>query len=150
MTQVDFLEIAKKENIKPNHFLNIIKAFLMGGFIGFIGQGLFLLFNVNFKINEENASLLVTFTIIIMTMILTITGTYKKLAKKVGAGLFIPITGFANSVIASALESQFEGPIFGLGSRLFYLAGSVITFGVTSAFFYSLLHFLLQNWGLAL
>lgn len=150
MTEDEFLEIAKKEKIKLKHFFNIIKAFLMGGIIGLIAQGLFLFFNIVFKINEDNASLLASFTIIMVTTILTVSGTYKKLAKKVGAGLFIPITGFANSVIASALESKFEGPIFGLGSRLFYLAGSVITYGVTSAFFYSLLHFLLQNWGLAL
>ena len=81
-------------------------------------------------------------TIILITCILTGVGVYDKIAKYLGAGIFIPITGFANSMCSSALESKTEGLIFGIGSNMFKLAGSVITYGVVSAYLVSLVRYI--------
>ena len=80
-------------------------------------------------------------------MILTKTGVYKKMAQIFGAGLFIPITGFANSVISEGIEYHTEGLIFGIGSRLMSLAGSVIAYGTLGATIYGLIAFILYSCG---
>ena len=81
------------------------------------------------------------------SMLQVIDYSYKKLASKLGAGIFLPTTGFANAMISSSIEARFEGPIFGFGSKVFNLAGSVIAYGVISAFFYGLICYFLSLLG---
>ena len=92
---------------------------------------------------EKSALSLVVVTIILATALATGFGVYDKLAQRCGAGLFIPISGFANALSAAALEGRSEGPIYGIGTNMFKLAGSVLTYGIASAFFFGALRFLM-------
>lgn len=150
MNKNQYEEIVKKNQIKTNKFKKIIIAFCVGGIMGLISQTLYFISYKYLKLSLEDSSLISTLIIILVTSILTGTGIYKKIAEKSGAGLFIPTSGFANSVVSSSIESKFEGPVFGIGSRMFYLAGSVITYAIVGAFFYALIRFALSFVGVAL
>lgn len=150
MNKNQYEEIVNKNKIKSNKFKKILIAFFVGGLMGVITQTLFYLGNKLLDLSIEDASLFATLIIIVLTTFLTGIGVYKKIGAKAGAGLFIPTSGFANSVVSSSIESKFEGPIFGIGSRMFYLAGSVITYAITGAFFYALIRLVLSIFGVAL
>lgn len=150
MNKNQYEEIVNKNKIKSNKVKKIIISFFVGGLMGVITQTLFYLGNKLLNLSIEDASLFATLIIIVLTTFLTGIGVYKKIGAKAGAGLFIPTSGFANSVVSSSIESKFEGPIFGIGSRMFYLAGSVITYAITGAFFYALIRLALSFLGIAL
>ncbi len=150
MNQEEFEQIVSDNKIRPKRLAHFLWAFFIGGLMGLLAHLFYYLAYVTFKFKKEDAMLISTLGIILLTTLLTITGLYKKIAKKAGAGLFIPTSGFANSVISSAVESRFEGPVFGVGSRMFYLAGSVITYGILGAFFYAVIRLLLTLVGVPL
>ena len=107
-------------------------SFLFGGLICSFGEALRFLF-LNFSLNEKDASACVSFVLIMITAILTGLGLFHKIAKIAGAGTFVPITGFANSVISSALEFKTEGFILGVGAKIFVIAGPVIVYGTLAS-----------------
>ena len=113
---------------------NIIMAFVWGGCMGVAGQlvleGYMSALNLSFQ--QATAPTLMTF--IASASLLTGLGVYDRLGQIAGAGLFIPITGFSNSLTSCALESKSEGLIYGIGSNMFKLAGSVLTYGIVSSF----------------
>lgn len=123
------------ESLKPkNPYLkNAIMAFLFGGLIGMIGQGIYALYMDIFNMESESAAALMSVTIVFIASVLTGLGIYDKIAKYAGAGTFIPITGFANSMTSAALEAKSEGLVLGIGSNMFKLGGTVITFGIVSS-----------------
>ena len=91
------------------------------------------------------AKTLVSVTLIIITAILTIIGVFDKLAKVAGSGSFVPITGFANSVVSPALEFKAEGHILGTGAKMFNLAGPVIVYGCGAASVYGLIYWIIEK-----
>ena len=109
-------------------------AFLGGGAIALIGQGLFDIFFYLLGQNEKTSLTLVLVLVIFISALLTGIGVYDKFAQHLGAGSFIPISGFSNALTSSALESKSEGLVYGIGSNMFKLAGSVITYGIVSAY----------------
>lgn len=119
----------KKERLK-----NSIRAFLYGGAIGAIGQGVLELYMYLYDCTEKEAIPMMTLTLVLVAVILTGLGIYDKLAKRAGAGTFIPITGFANSMASSAMEGRSEGMVTGVGASMFKLGGTVITFGIVASF----------------
>lgn len=123
------------EELKPvNHCIkNGLNAFLYGGFIGIIAQGLLEFFMNVYNCNEKDATPMMIITLVFVACLLTGLGIYDKIAAHAGAGTFIPITGFANSMSSSALDSQSEGLVLGIGSNMFKLGGTVITYGIVSA-----------------
>ena len=124
------------EKLKPRKHVikHCLNAFLYGGMIGLIGQ-IILQFYMNiFKISEKEATPMMIITIVLVAAILTGLGIYDRLGKKAGAGTFIPITGFANSMTSSALEAKSEGLVTGIGANIFKLGGTVITFGIVASF----------------
>lgn len=121
---------------------NALIAFISGGSIGVIGQVLLFGYMDWFAMKEEDALSLVIVTIILITALATGLGVYDRLAQYCGAGMFIPISGFANSLTAAAMEGKSEGLIYGIGTNMFKLAGSVLTYGIASAFFFGTLRFL--------
>ena len=125
---------------KKHVLKNVALAFLCGGIIALVMQGFFDLFIKVGNVSKEDA-------LLYNAIILTMTGVYKKMAQIFGAGLFIPITGFANSVISEGIEYHTEGLIFGIGSRLMSLAGSVIAYGTLGATIYGLIAFILYSCG---
>lgn len=135
-------DTAKKHVPKQNKLKHAVIAFVSGGSLAIIGQFLSMIYKDQLGMDEKSASTLMIVTIIFVTALLTGLGYYDKIAQKFGAGVFIPISGFANSLASCAMEGRSEGPIFGIGSNMFKLAGSVLTYGIVSACVFGALRFL--------
>src|SRR5699024_12368789 len=100
-------------------------------------------------LSQENAGTWCSLILILLSVILTGTGLYPKLAKHAGAGTLVPITGFANSVASSAIEYRAEGQSFGIGCTLFTLAGPVILYGILSSWILGVIFLILDRLGVA-
>ena len=122
------------------------KAFLVGGSICVLGQGL-LNFYQNMGLDMQTASTWVSVTLIFFSAITTGLGWYDNLGKFAGAGSIIPITGFANGVVASAIEFKKEGFILGLGSKLFTITGPVILYGLITSSLVGVIYYLVTMLG---
>ncbi len=120
---------------------NMWHAFLIGGAICLFGQILITLFET-IGTDEETAGAYEIILLVFLAVMLTGLGIYPKLAKYAGAGTLVPITGFANSVSSPAIEFQKEGQIFGVGCRIFSIAGPVILFGILSSWVLGLLYWI--------
>jgi len=138
----DYSDIIKKNAIKPNYVKNALIAFVTGGSIGVFGQGLMALFINYFDMTKDNAGSLMIVTIILITSLLTGFGVYDYFGQFAGAGGFVPISGFANAMTSAALEGRSEGITLGIGAGMFKLAGSVIAFGVTSAYILGVIRYI--------
>lgn len=125
-------EYMKKFTPKPKYVLNGAKAFLVGGSICSVSL---LLQNVLIDkgMTRETAATWVTIILVITAQTLTGLGVFDTLGKKLGAGVIVPITGFANSMVAPAIEFKKEGYIMGIGSKLFSIAGPVLVCGIVSS-----------------
>ena len=137
-----FKDIVSKTEEKKDKLGSALVAFFCGGMVALIGQAFFDLYSKAFGINEKDSVTLMLVTIIFISALLTGIGVFDKIAQKTGAGTFIPISGFANALTSSALESKSEGLIYGIGSNMFKLAGSVITYGIVSAYILGILRYL--------
>ncbi|EGQ27152.1 stage V sporulation protein AC [Sporosarcina newyorkensis 2681] len=147
MEQEKYAHLEKELSPKPPIFKNVIKAFLVGGLICLIGQFIALFYIKFFDFTERTASNPTVATMIFISMLLTGFGLYKKIAQFGGAGASVPITGFGNAVVSSAIEHKSEGYVLGVGGNMFKLAGSVILFGVFSAFVVALIKTILVKFG---
>lgn len=126
---------------------NCIKAFVVGGIICTIGQG-FTNYYFSLSSNMELAKSYTSLTLIFLAILLTGLGIYQKLAKIGGAGTLVPITGFANSVAAPAVEYKKEGQVFGIGCKIFTIAGPVILYGIFSSWALGLIYYILKQMGI--
>ena len=124
---------------KNNPFMNCLKAFLVGGSICLLGEGL-IQFYQYLGNEKELASLYGTITLIALSILLTGLNIYQKLGQFSGAGSIVPITGFANSVVSPAIEFQAEGQVFGIGCKIFTIAGPVILYGIFSSWILGLIY----------
>lgn len=140
LTERDYKEIAKKHKPKTNIVGNCLRAFFAGGLICLIGQCIQQMFMTFGGMTSKQASSPTVAVLIIISVILTSLGVYDKIAQWAGAGTAVPVTGFANSMCSSALESKAEGLVLGVGANMFKLAGAVIVFGVVAAFVVGLVH----------
>ncbi len=131
---------------KHNGFTNLIRAFLVGGIICVIGQG-FINFYKSRGAEQELAAAYTTLSLITLSIILTGLNIYPKLAKFAGAGSVVPITGFANSVAAPAVEFKKEGQVFGIGCKIFTIAGPVILYGIFSSWILGIIYYIFQKVG---
>ncbi|MCI6716518.1 MAG: SpoVA/SpoVAEb family sporulation membrane protein [Bacilli bacterium] len=129
-----YQSIIEQKPVKRPVIKNAIFAFLIGGIIGIIAEGLITLYVKAFKIEVLMANSLMSMTIVFITSILTGIGVFDKIGQIAGAGTYIPITGFSNSMTSAALEGKSEGVILGIMSNMFKLAGAVIVAGVVSSF----------------
>lgn len=127
-------QILKEEEIKRPVIKNAIKAFIIGGSICLFGQGLLWLFNDILEIEKDTSNILMAMVLVFIASLLTGIGIFDKIGEFAGAGTIVPITGFANSLTSSALESKSEGIITGILTNMFKLAGAVIAAGIISAF----------------
>jgi stage V sporulation protein AC len=138
-------QILDKEEIKRPIIKNSIVAFIIGGLICLFGEGLIMLFNKIFKIDLKTSQMLMALVIVSITALLTGIGVFDKIGEVAGAGTIIPITGFANSLTSSALESKSEGIITGILTNMFKLAGAIIATGIISAFIIGTIIYLLRG-----
>ena len=121
--------------------LQCLKAFVVGGLICVLGQGihdLALLFNLS----DADASKVTSMTLIALTALLTGVGVFDRIASFAGAGTVVPITGFANSIVAPAMEYRPEGLVLGVGAKLFTIAGPVLVYGIGASVLAGLLSLL--------
>lgn len=127
--QQDYNDYVKQ--ITPTHSLwaNMLKAFLVGGIICCLGQ---VILNVagNMGFDKEASGAWTSLILILLSVLLTGLNIYPSIANWGGAGALVPITGFANSVVAPAIEFQKEGQVFGIGCKIFTIAGPVILYGI--------------------
>lgn len=142
MEKEKYKKLTKEFIPKENKLRNMIVAFFSGGLIGLIGQLLITFYSSFDLISENEAASLMMVTIIFLSCLFTAIGFFDTLVSKMGAGLFVPISGFAHATTSSALEYKKEGLVFGIGSNIFKLSGSVILYGVVSAYVFGLIRFI--------
>lgn len=133
------------KEVTPTHnlFSQMARAFLVGGCICIIGQ--FILNTAaNMGLDEQTAATWCSIILVFFSVLLTGLGIYARLAKWGGAGALVPITGFANSVAACAIEFTVEGQVFGVGCKIFTIAGPVILYGIFGSWLLGLGYWLVQ------
>ena len=133
------------KEVTPTHslWMNMVRAFLVGGAICAIGQGI-LNYVQSLGLDEKSAGTWTSIVLVLMSIILTGFNLYPSIAKFGGAGALVPITGFANSVAAPAIEFQKEGQVFGIGCKIFTIAGPVILYGIMSSWIAGVIYYLLK------
>ena len=147
MEKEKYQRLEQQVTPKPPYLKNIVKAFFVGGIICTIGQAISLFYMTFFNFTEQTAGNPTVATMVFFSMLLTGLGLYKKIGQFGGAGSAVPVTGFGNAVISAAIEHKSEGYVLGVGGNLFKLAGSVVLFGVVSAFFVALIKYILVTLG---
>lgn len=125
-----YQDLVEQVTPKYNKPRNCIRAFLTGGAICTLGEGIRKMMMGPFGMKEEMAASVVTLVLILLSVLATGFNFYPTIAKFGGAGSLVPITGFANSVASPAIEYKKEGHVFGIGVKIFTIAGPVILFGV--------------------
>lgn len=143
VSKKEYGEMAKKASPGSPVLLDCLKAFLVGGAICCFAEGLSQAFKKTTMTQAESKTLVLTILIAI-TAILTGFGVFDKIAKHAGAGTMVPITGFANSIVAPAMEFKSEGFVLGTCAQMFHIAGPVIVFGCGSAAVYGFIVYLIQ------
>jgi len=138
------------KQVTPTHSLpaNMAKAFVLGGIICLIGQFILNVAVNNFGLDKETAGSWCSMILILTSVLLTGFNIYPSLANWGGAGALVPITGFANSVAAPAIEFQKEGQVFGIGCKIFTIAGPVILYGIFTSWVLGLIYWILKMFGI--
>ncbi|WP_313804539.1 stage V sporulation protein AC [Cytobacillus sp.] len=145
--QQKYQGLQQKHELKRPIFKNCLRAFWVGGLICTIGQAVTYFYIYFFNFTEQTAGNPTVATMVFFSMLLTGFGVYDHLGQYAGAGSAVPVTGFGNAVISAAIEHRTEGFVLGVGGNMFKLAGSVILFGVFSAFVVALIKTVLIQWG---
>ena len=135
--------------ITPTHnlYLQMLKAFITGGIICVIGQALLDLATSQMGMDKEMAGSFCSLILVFLSVLLTGLNIYPSIVKFGGAGALVPITGFANSVAAPAVEFKKEGQVFGIGCKIFTIAGPVILYGIFTSWGLGLCYWLLKVFG---
>ena len=136
------------KQVTPTHSLwkNMAKAFLTGGIICVIGQGI-MNYAQTLGMDREAAGAWTSIVLVLLSVLLTGFNIYPGIAKFGGAGALVPITGFANSVAAPAIEFQKEGQVFGIGCKIFTIAGPVILYGVFTSWVLGVIYWVMKGMG---
>jgi stage V sporulation protein AC len=128
---------------RHNISANILKAFLIGGIICCIGEA-FLNLYTKIGIELETAKILESVSLIFITALITGFGFFDSIGKHAGAGTLVPITGFANAIVAPAIDNKHEGFILGVGAKMFVIAGPVIVYGTIASVIYGVIYYFIK------
>ena len=139
----EYQQIVKNLTPKHNSLLNCTKAFART----VLGEVMKQLMMKYLNLSKKDSLLYVTIELILLSVLLTGFNFYGKITKFGGAGGLVPITGFANSVASAAIEYQKEGQVFGIGVKIFTIAGPVILYGIFSSFVTGLIYLFTKQWG---
>jgi stage V sporulation protein AC len=143
VTPEQYKSLAQQYTPKPTIGKNLVRAFIVGGIICAIGQ-VIINFFASLGLGRSEASTAATATMIFLGALLTGLGIYDEIGKFGGAGSIVPVTGFANSIVAPAMEYKREGYVLGVGAKLFTVAGPVLVYGIAASIVigivYSFLH----------
>lgn len=138
MQAEEYRKLVKANSPKPNYFTNLVWAFFVGGLICTVGQGI-LQAALMLEDTQNEAAAVTLAAMILLGTIFTGLGVYDEIAERAGAGAAVPITGFANTITAAAMEFRREGLLLGMGAKMFVIAGPVIVYGVLSGFIVALI-----------
>jgi len=136
--------LVKSLSPKSDMMTGMVRSFLIGGLICVIGQMINDFYNYGLGLGADSTAAATSITLILIAALLTGIGVYDRIGKYAGAGSIVPITGFANSVIAPAMEFRREGLVMGVGAKLFTLAGPVLVYGISSSIIVGLITLLLE------
>lgn len=145
MENKEYQKLVDKHMPTETRVQNAVIAFLIGGLVGALGQLLIEFYSYYLDISTKDASSFMLVTLIFFASLFTALGFFDKCVTFAKCGLIIPITGFAHSMASAGIEYKKEGPIYGLGSNIFKLAGSVILYGVVSAWFFGMIRYLFMG-----
>ncbi len=150
MEDKQYIEYVHANAQKSAHVMTLVWAFLVGGVICCIGQGFGDIFALVLPDWEKSKiAALVSMTMIFLGSFLTGVGVYDKLGAKAGGGSIVPITGFANSVASTAIEYQKEGQVYGIGCKIFTIAGPVILYGIFTSWVLGVIYWIGKMFGIA-
>ena len=135
-----YKQLVKDASPKSPHVKHFMFSFLIGGFICALGEGITQAC-LAFDISQEHTKVIMLCTLILITTVLTAVGVFDKIGRVAGAGASVPITGFANAIVAPAMEHQKEGFVLGVGANMFKLAGPVLAFGTAVCSIYGIIYY---------
>ncbi len=138
ITPNEYSKMTEKASPNSKLWKDILLAFVSGGIICTIGQVLLNVY-MNLGLEKKDASTLVSVTLVALGALLTALNVYDNIAKHAGAGTLVPITGFANSIVAPAMEFKSEGHVMGIGAKMFVISGPVLVFGITASIVYGII-----------
>lgn len=144
----DYEEYVKKITPTHNLYLQMLRAFITGGIICVIGQLLLNFAGNQLGMDKEMSGSFCSLILVFVSVLLTGLNIYPSIVKFGGAGALVPITGFANSVAAPAVEFKKEGQVFGIGCKIFTIAGPVILYGIFTSWLLGLCYWLLKLMGI--
>lgn len=144
LSNTQYQEMANEASAPSKSWFNIPKAFLIGGLICLVGQGILDTFST-VGLDKDTAGSYTSITLVLFSAILTAVGLYPKVAKHGGAGTLVPITGFANAVVSPAIEFRAEGWILGVGTKIFAIAGPVILYGTAASIAYGIIYWAVRT-----
>ncbi len=142
--EMDYQQHVERVTPKYSLFWRMLKAFLVGGTICLIGQCILNYAANNLGLDKETAGSWCSMLLVLVSVLLTGCNLYPKLVEWGGAGALVPITGFANSIASAAIEYQKEGQVFGIGCKIFTIAGPVILYGIVTSWGLGLVYYLWQ------
>lgn len=141
MNKEEYKKYAKAHAPRSPLVKNCLKAFLVGGTVCVLSQGFRELYTSAWQIGTADASALASISIAAIAVILTALGVFDKIAKHAGAGTLVPISGFANAVASSAIDSRAEGYVLGVGAKIFTVAGPVLLYGTLAGMIYGAIYY---------
>ena len=145
MEKKNYNRLVNKHAPTETRAQNAFIAFVVGGLVGVIGQLLIEFYSYYLDISTKDASVFMIVTLIFFASLFTALGFFDRFVNFAKCGLIITITGFAHSMTSAGIDYRKEGPIYGIGSNVFKLAGSVILYGVVSAWFFGLLRLIIMG-----
>ena len=134
-------KIVMNHRPKEHRVKNAIVSFIIGGLVGLLGEFLLELYSYYLNISSSDAAIFMMITLIFLASLFTALGFFDKLVNFCRCGLIIPITGFAHSMTSAAIEFKREGYVTGLGANIFKLAGTVILYGIVSAYIFGIIRY---------
>ena len=137
----DYIKLIKNNEKKSKTLKNLFFSGVGGGFICLFGELLATLF-IYLGLSKENSYPLVTLTFILLAALATALGFFDKIASLIGAGALVPVTGFSNAVISSAIDNKSEGLVGGIGTKIFTVAGPVILYSTVTGILYGFIYFI--------
>jgi len=143
LSKQEYCEMVKSASPNSRLLWNCVKAFVVGGVICVVGEMMRKYF-INANFTAEQAGMNTAIILIFLASLLTGLGLYEKLGKFAGAGSIVPITGFSNSITAPAIEFKKEGFIFGVGAKMFLIAGPVLVYGTFTSVLVGSIYYLLS------
>ena len=146
-SQKEYLSYLKEKSPNSPLWKDMLWAFLVGGAICTVGQGILELYQNRLGLEEQQARTAVSVTMIFLGALLTGLDIYCKIGKYAGAGTLVPITGFAHALVSPAMEFKKEGLVLGLASKMFVIAGPVLVYGITASVGVGVIYYLMKGLG---